>query len=94
MAHPLCVILANWTFVLFEQPCRIVIVGTTCSGKTTFARKIASSLSVNHIELDQLHWRENWKEAPLQEFRSAVDEATNRQSWVADGNYGKVRDIA
>jgi adenylate kinase family enzyme len=86
-------LLKTESFSVFEPPSRIVIVGTTCSGKTTLARKLASLLSVDHIELDQLHWRENWTEAPLQEFRLSVDAATDRSSWIVDGNYSVVRDI-
>ncbi len=70
---------------------RIVVVGTTGSGKTTVARRIAQALGIPRVELDRLHWRSGWTEAPLDEFRAAVDAATTGDRWVADGNYGKVR---
>ncbi len=73
------------------RPLRIVVVGTTGSGKTTVARRIAQALGIPHVELDSLHWRPGWTEAPLEEFRAAVDDATTGDRWVADGNYGKVR---
>lgn len=43
---------------------RVCVVGTTCSGKPTFAQDLAQALEVSHIELDALYWTENWTPAP------------------------------
>lgn len=74
-------------------PPRVSVVGTSGSGKTTFAQKLAERLAVPHIELDALHWLPDWQEAPLDELRDAVEQATAGDAWVVDGNYSKVRDI-
>jgi adenylate kinase family enzyme len=68
-------------------------VGSTGSGKTTFARELARRLGVLHIELDALHWDPGWVEAPLDVFRARVSEAVAAEGWVCDGNYSRVRDI-
>jgi adenylate kinase family enzyme len=72
---------------------RIVVVGTTGSGKTTLARQLAQRLGVPHVELDALHWEPGWTEAPTAVFRQRVAEALKGNSWVVDGNYHTVRDI-
>ncbi|MBI3740305.1 MAG: AAA family ATPase [Chloroflexi bacterium] len=72
---------------------RIVVVGTSGSGKTTFARELATKLGYPHIELDAIHWLPNWHEAPLEIFRKRVAQLTARECWVLDGNYSKVRDL-
>ena len=72
---------------------RIVIIGTSGSGKTTLAQRLADKLGLVHIELDALHWRPNWGEAPLAEFRAHTAEAVSQEAWALDGNYSKVRDI-
>jgi adenylate kinase family enzyme len=72
---------------------RINIIGTTGSGKTTVSRELATRLGVPHVELDALYWRPNWAMPSREEFRARVVEALNGDSWVVDGNYGKVRDI-
>ncbi|MFC1959565.1 shikimate kinase [Chloroflexota bacterium] len=72
---------------------RIVIVGATCSGKTTLAHDLAHRLGYPHIELDALHWEENWQQAPLDIFQERVSRALDRETWVTDGNYSKVRDL-
>ena len=72
---------------------RYVVVGTSGSGKTTFAREFALALSVPHVELDELHWAQNWKTRPASEFLQSVEKATVGTSWVVDGNYSAVRGV-
>lgn len=72
---------------------RVAVVGTSCSGKTTFAATLAAQLWVPHIELDALHWRAEWVPAPREAFRQAVATATSMNRWITDGNYGVVRDL-
>ena len=72
---------------------RIVVVGTTGSGKTMLAAQLAAILGITHIEIDALHWDANWTMPPLEVFRQRMETALASPRWVADGNYGKVRDL-
>jgi adenylate kinase family enzyme len=72
---------------------RIIVVGTSGSGKTTMARTLAQKLGVSHIELDALHWEPGWQEAPPELFRERVIQAISAERWVMDGNYSVVRDL-
>jgi hypothetical protein len=75
---------------------RIVVIGTSGSGKTTFARAIARRLAIPHIELDALNWQAGWRDLQThdpEEFTRRVSEAIQPETWVADGNYGIVRDL-
>ncbi|MBI5300853.1 MAG: AAA family ATPase [Chloroflexi bacterium] len=72
---------------------RVNVIGTSGSGKTTFARDLARQLGCPHIELDALHWEPNWVEASREVFRARVELATRGETWTLDGNYSKARDI-
>jgi adenylate kinase family enzyme len=72
---------------------RVVVIGTSCSGKTTFARSLARVLHLAHIELDALHWLPNWIERPEDEFRALTARAVSGDCWVIDSNYAIVRDL-
>jgi len=72
---------------------RIGVVGTSCVGKTTFAKTLAKCLGAYHIELDALFWQPEWVERSVSEFRIFVEQETSSERWVADGNYSPVRDI-
>lgn len=76
-----------------QLPRRIVVIGTSGSGKTTLAGLLACRLGLAHVELDGLHWEPHWTQAALPVFRTRVAAALDRESWIVDGNYGKVRDL-
>lgn len=64
------------------------MIGSTGSGKTTFARALAGVLGVDFVELDALNWEANWTMAPDDRFRARIEAATHGDAWVVDGNYG------
>lgn len=72
---------------------RIAVTGTSGSGKTTFAGRLAERLGLRHIELDALFWRPGWVESDTETFRARVAEAIAADGWVVDGNYARVRDL-
>ncbi len=72
---------------------RVSVVGTTGSGKTTFAAKLGEALAIPHVELDALNWSSNWTPASPEVFRSRVKDVADAERWVIDGNYSAARDL-
>jgi adenylate kinase family enzyme len=72
---------------------RVNVVGTSGSGKTTFARELARRLGSPHIEMDALYHGPNWSEPPLEVFRERIRQVVSEDRWIIDGNYSKARDI-
>ncbi len=71
---------------------RIVVIGTSGSGKTTLGKALARHFGCRFIELDALHWQENWTPASPEAFWAAVAAATAIDEWVIDGGYSAVRE--
>ena len=72
---------------------RIVVVGRTGSGKTTFARELAAALRVPHVELDSLYFGPQFSTAPVAVLRERTSAAIASERWVTDGNKRAVRDL-
>lgn len=73
---------------------RILVVGTTGSGKTTTSKRISKSLQLPRVELDSLRWNPGWVETSDEVFIERVRKfESEHDEWVIDGNYSFVRDI-
>jgi adenylate kinase family enzyme len=72
---------------------RVVVIGTTGSGKTTLAERLAAQTGLRVVELDALFWGRDWQPAPLELFRHRVERETRDDGWIVVGNYSQVRDL-
>ena len=66
---------------------RISVVGSSGSGKSTFARELADRLDVPWIELDAVNHQPDWVPLPVEQFRAEARSLAEGETWVIDGNY-------
>ncbi len=70
---------------------KIIVTGTSCTGKTTLGKKLGAALEITQIDLDDLHFLPNWVEKEdalfIQEVNDAVDSMNN---WIVSGSYQTV----
>ncbi len=72
---------------------RVSVIGTSGSGKSTFARRLAAKMNAPHIELDQLYWGPDWSEPADEVFFPKIEAALSADTWVIDGNYKRIEPI-
>jgi adenylate kinase family enzyme len=72
---------------------RILVIGSSGSGKSTFARRLGELLSLEVIHLDSLFWRSGWVETPKDEWRTKVAKTLQGDFWIIDGNYSATMDL-
>jgi adenylate kinase family enzyme len=75
---------------------RVLVIGTSGSGKSTFANRLAQAAGLTHVELDVLNWRPGWYDRSIEEpdaFLADVKAASDARAWVMAGNYAITRPI-
>ena len=72
---------------------RVAVFGTTGSGKSWLAERLAERAGLRVVELDALFWGRDWQPAPVDLFRHRVERETSDDGWIVVGNYGQVRDL-
>jgi len=66
---------------------RILVMGSSGSGKSTFAQRLSAITGIPMVSLDALCWKPGWIESDAAEFRTRVTEATRQPRWIMDGDY-------
>lgn len=67
---------------------RVLVVGCSGAGKSTFARALGARLSLPVVHLDVHYWRPDWVETPAHEWEPVVRRLVDADAWVMDGNFG------
>lgn len=73
---------------------RILVVGRTGAGKTTFADQLGKVLGRRVTHLDNLFWKPGWVRAfTATEWEEEVQKLINEDEWILDGNYHNTLDM-
>jgi energy-coupling factor transporter ATP-binding protein EcfA2 len=72
---------------------KINVIGTSGSGKSTFAKALAQQLAIPYIEMDTLFWKPHWTGSSDAELFEKLEQAISQPSWVLDGNYKRSQPI-
>lgn len=68
---------------------RIMVLGGSGSGKSTFARALGLRLGIPAVHMDRLFWEPGWVEAENAVFMDRVQAEVAKDAWVMDGNYSR-----
>ena len=72
---------------------RVLVIGISGAGKSTFSRALATATGLPLIHLDKEFWRPGWVQTPRQEWRVRVSELAAGERWIMDGNYDSSLDL-
>src|SRR4051812_10804859 len=72
---------------------RVLVIGSSGSGKTRLTRRLAEKLGLPAIFLDVHYWRPGWQASDLASWRQRVSELVANCEWVMDGNFSETFDL-
>lgn len=72
-------------------PRRVLVAGTSGSGKTAWASRIASQLGIRQVEMDDLYHGPNW--TARDSFMADVAAFVAEGEWVTEWQYSGARDV-
>jgi adenylate kinase family enzyme len=69
---------------------KIVVVGVSASGKSTFARKLSHTTGLPLVHMDTIWWNPGWVEVGEEEAAKQLGEITTQDSWIVEGYVPKL----
>jgi len=72
---------------------RVVVVGSSCSGKTVMAKSIARILRLPHVEIDAMVWLDDWSLPSDGELLAQMKNVIAPEAWVIDGVFPEHREM-
>ena len=64
---------------------KIVVVGVSASGKSTFARTLEKQTGLPLIHMDSIWWKPSWVEAGEEEATKQLESITTNPEWIIEG---------
>lgn len=72
---------------------KIILVGSSGSGKSYYARKLADLTGYPLIHLDNEFWQPNWVKTPKDEWVGKQQAMIAGDTWIIDGNYNSTLEL-
>jgi adenylate kinase family enzyme len=66
---------------------RILVMGSSGSGKSTFALRLSAITGIPIVSLDVLFWKPGWVPSENAEFERRAIEAVQMPRWIMDGGF-------
>lgn len=74
-------------------PSRIAVIGSSGSGKSTFAAALAAREGLPFVATDPVFWTSDWRPTPAADVRRWLESAAAAEQWVTDGNFDDLRTV-
>ena len=74
---------------------KIVIIGSSGAGKSTFASALGSLLNIKALHLDRHLWQYDWKGRTEHARKKILENLTvsRKKQWIIEGNYLRFSEI-
>ena len=66
---------------------KIIVLGNSGSGKSTFTTILANKLHIDFLHLDPLVYKYSWDKPEYKEMEEKVEKLLLKDSWISDGNF-------
>ncbi len=78
---------------LLNEHKRILVIGSSGSGKSWLSQKLAAITGLPLIHLDMEYWHPGWVETGREEWDKKQAELTAGEAWLIDGNYNRTMEL-
>lgn len=72
---------------------KIIVLGCSGSGKSTFSKKLQALTGLPLIHLDNVWWRSDRTHITRDEFDAKLDEILRGDRWIIDGDYSRTYEV-
>ncbi|TNF08943.1 MAG: topology modulation protein [Bacillota bacterium] len=69
---------------------KILIIGYSGSGKSTFAKRLSEHYQIPRLHIDRIFFAPNWKERDKKIVESEIRDFIKQDDWIIDGTYRKL----
>ena len=66
---------------------KIIVLGNSGSGKSTFTTILANKLHIDFLHLDPFVYKYSWDKPEYKEMEEKVEKLLLKDSWIIDGNF-------
>ncbi len=68
---------------------KILVLGNSGSGKSTFTSQLAKKLQIDFLHLDTLIYKHDWQKPEYEEMEKHIHSFLMKDAWIIDGNFLK-----